>query len=58
MMRPRCAYRRIVSALVAADSCTAIGIMFQLYPDAAPIIVTPLPDGSGNHGPDFIPHAH
>ncbi|MBV9164156.1 MAG: hypothetical protein JO281_22000 [Pseudonocardiales bacterium] len=34
---------------------TAIGITFQLYPDAAPIITTPLPDGSGNYGPDFIP---
>jgi Ferritin-like len=33
----------------------AIGTMFQLYPLAAPIIATPLPDGSGNYGPDFIP---
>jgi hypothetical protein len=36
---------------------TAIGIMFQLYGLAKPIIVTPLPDGSGNYGPDFIPVA-
>lgn len=34
---------------------TAIGIMFQLYGLASPIIATPLPDGSGNYGPDFIP---
>jgi hypothetical protein len=33
----------------------AIGIMFQLYGLAAPIIAMPLPDGSGNYGPDFIP---
>jgi Ferritin-like len=33
----------------------AIGTMFQLYPLAAPIVATPLPDGSGNYGPDFIP---
>jgi hypothetical protein len=33
----------------------AIGIMFQLYDLAAPIIATPLPDGNGNYGPDFIP---
>ncbi len=33
----------------------AIGIMFQLYELAAPIIAMPLPDGSGNYGPDFIP---
>jgi hypothetical protein len=34
---------------------TAIGIMLQLYELAAPIIAMPLPDGSGNYGPDFIP---
>jgi hypothetical protein len=33
----------------------AIGTMFTLYPLAAPIVATPLPDGSGNYGPDFIP---
>lgn len=33
----------------------AIGIMAQLYLLAAPIVATPLPDGSGNYGPDFIP---
>jgi hypothetical protein len=33
----------------------AIRIMFQLHSLAAPIISTPLPDGSGNYGPDFIP---
>lgn len=32
----------------------AIGIMVQLYGHAKPIITTPLPDGSGNYGPDFI----
>jgi hypothetical protein len=34
---------------------TAIGIMLQLYGLAAPIIAMPLPEGSGNYGPDFIP---
>lgn len=33
----------------------AIGLMFQLNVLAAPIVATPLPDGSGNYGPDFIP---
>jgi hypothetical protein len=33
----------------------AIEIMVQLYSLAAPIVATPLPDGSGNYGPDFIP---
>jgi hypothetical protein len=33
----------------------AIGIMVNLYSLAAPIVATPLPDGSGNYGPDFIP---
>lgn len=33
----------------------AIGIMVQLYGLAKPIITTPLPDSSGNYGPDFIP---
>jgi hypothetical protein len=33
----------------------AIGIMVGLYDLAKPIITTPLPDGTGNYGPDFIP---
>jgi hypothetical protein len=34
---------------------TAIRVMRELYGLAAPIISTPLPDGSGNYGPDFVP---
>jgi hypothetical protein len=56
------AYSQLIAELQSAWSeggeqalDTAIGIMFQLYGLAAPIITTPLPDGSGNYGPDFIP---
>ncbi len=57
-------YTQLIAALQNAWSGggnsalgTAIGIMFQLYPAANKIITTPLPDGSGNYGPDFIPSA-
>jgi hypothetical protein len=33
----------------------AIGAMFQLGGNAAEIVSVPLPDGSGNYGPDFVP---
>lgn len=32
----------------------AIGMMFKLYPLAQNIVNQPLPDGSGNYGPDFL----
>ncbi|BDI20392.1 membrane protein [Nostoc cf. commune SO-36] len=33
---------------------TAIGDMFQLKESAVKLMQTPLPDGSGNYGPDFL----
>lgn len=57
-------YAQLIAALQHAWSGgggsalhTAIGIMVHLYQAAMPIITTPLPDGSGNYGPDFIPAA-
>ncbi|MBV8539272.1 MAG: ferritin-like protein [Pseudonocardiales bacterium] len=57
-------YSELVAALQNAwsgggDSAlsAAVGLMFTLYPAVTPIITAPLPDGSGNYGPDFIPAA-
>lgn len=54
------AYLKLIGQLQAAWSPggslgAAIATMGTLHGLAAPIVTTPLPDGSGNFGPDFVP---
>ncbi|MGH3854799.1 MAG: ferritin-like domain-containing protein [Pseudonocardiaceae bacterium] len=58
------AYHQLIAQLQNAwsggglnDLHSAIMTMGSLYGPAAQVIKTPLPDGSGNFGPDFIPAA-